>query len=253
MPSEGTDQARERLLAYRLGELAAGELAEIDERLLRDDHFAAALEAARVELLDEYALGEGSHSRRERIARALNLTGEQDASVRFARALAQQLATPSDTLQARARSAAPRGSMRWALMLAASVVLAMGLWRYSPWRQSPGVRTPPAAAPFTLLLRPEQLRSTSGAQILHVPPAVQRLRVQIVLRRGVTRAEVDVRGAGRVVRRDHLRIRALAGRPFVQFELPRRTLPAGAYRITVRSVRRGQAWTERYWVDIASP
>ncbi|NNM62382.1 MAG: hypothetical protein HKM03_09450, partial [Steroidobacteraceae bacterium] len=52
--------SRERLLAYLLEELPAGELSALDEQVLKDEHFAAAFAALRADCLDDYALGRGS-------------------------------------------------------------------------------------------------------------------------------------------------------------------------------------------------
>ena len=249
--ADGTEETRERVLAYLLGELPAGELAEFDRRLLRDESFAASLEAARVDLLDEYARREGPHGRRERIGRALNLTGEADASVRVARALAHQLAR-AGVPRASERRGASRAPLRWAVMLAACGVLGIGLWRYGPWGAGTGTGAPPAAARYTLLLRPARLRSARAPQRVRLPPAARPLRVQIVLHRGVSGAEVTVRGAAGVRRLRALRLHHLQGRPFVQFTLSPRGLPPGLYRFSVRARRDGQVSTERYWVEIAS-
>ena len=251
MSADGTDETRERLLAYLLGDLPADDLAEFDARLLRDESFAASLEAARVDLLDEYARREGPHSRRERIGRALNLTGEADESVRFARSLAHQLARGAGGPQASARRGASRAPLRWAVTLAACGVLGIGLWRYGPWGGGTGPSAPPAATRYTLLLRPARLRSARAPQLVRMPPAARRLRVQIVLHRGVSGAEVTIRGAAGVQRLRSLRLQHLQGRSFVQFALSPRRLPPGLYRFSVRSRRDGRVSTERYWVEIA--
>ncbi len=252
MGNERVDETRERLLAYLLGELPAGELAELDTRLMRDESFAASLEAARDDLLDEYARGDGPRKRHERIERALNLRGGRDESVRFARALGQQLARASQAQPVAQPLAAPRAGLRWALTLTACVGLAVGLWHFHPWRPHARLRPSQASARYTLLLRTDRLRSARAVQVIHLPPAVRWLRVQILLPRGVSGAQVTVHDATGRMREERLAARALSGRPFVQFELPSHRLSPGAYRITVRSLPRGESATERYWFEIAS-
>ena len=254
MSGDGVEQTRERLLAYLLGELPAEELAAFDVRLLRDADFAASLEAARVDLLEEYALGACTDRRRERIAQALNLSGAQDESVRFARALAPALARLAPARAVRARSGVSREPLRWALPLAACALLGVGLWRYSPWRHADGraVRSSTPAT-FTVLLRPARLRSASGLRVVHIPGAAQQVRVQIVLRHAVGRAEVILRHDSSALRVERLAVHHLGATPFVQFILPRRRLAPGQYQLRVRSHEHGRLVTDRYRLEIAPP
>ena len=252
MPGAGGEQTQERLLAYLLGELPADELAAFDARWLREEDFAAALEAARLELLEQYALGACSERRRERIAQALNLSGPQDESVRFARALPHALtrfAPPGR--RSGIRFAAP---LRWALPLAACALLALGLWRYGPGWHTPGqtVRSS-APATFTVLLRPARLRSASGVRVVHIPITAQQVRVQIVLRHAVGRAEVILRHEASVLRVERLAIHHLGATSFVQFILPRRRFAPGEYQLMVRSLEHGRPATDRYRLEIAPP
>jgi hypothetical protein len=235
MPADGTEISRERLIAYLLAELPAGELAALDERLLREEAFAEAVEAARTDLLDEYAHGEQPRERHERIRQALHLPERSDSSVAFARALHTALAG----VQRRERGRRERRdwrTARWALPLAACLLLGLGTWWY---RQGPpaGRAVPSvAAAPFTLLLTPQHLRAAEGVRAVRLPPGLRALRVQIVLGSGARSAEVRVSTPAGSMRFDGLAVRHFNATPFVQIALPASALRTGLYHFEVRTV-----------------
>lgn len=231
MPVDGNEISRGRLIAYLLGELAAEELAALDERVLRDEAFAETLEALRTDLLDEYALGTVSASERERIGRALNLRGESDAPVRFARALHRQLDRPGGL-----RQGAWALRARWAVPIAASVLLVFGAWWYWPAAQMSGNGSVLGRGTvYTLLLRPARLRGADGMRTVQIPAGVTTLQVQIELRETGPFAEVSLRGPGQGLRFRHLPVRTFAGVRFVQFTVPRSALQTGRYTLEVRS------------------
>lgn len=231
MPVDGNEISRGRLIGYLLGELAAEELAAIDERVLRDDAFAEALEALRTDLLDEYALGTVSASERERIGRALNLSGEADASLRFARALHRQLDRAGG-----GRQRAWRVRARWALPIAASVLLVFGAWWYWPAaHESRNGSALGRETVYTLLLRPARLRGAEGMRTVQIPAGVTTLQVQIELRGTGPFAEVSLQGPGQRLRFRHLPVRTFSGVRFVQFSVPRSALQTGRYTLEVRS------------------
>ena len=253
MPADGTEISRERLIAYLLAELPAGELAALDERLLREEAFAEAVEAARTDLLDEYAHGVQPGERRERIRQALHLPERSDPSVAFARALHTALADS----QRRDRGRRERRGWRiarWALPLAACVLLGVGTWWY---RQAPpaGRAVPSlAAAPFTLLLTPQHLRAAEGVRAVRLPPDLSALRVQIVLGAGAGAgsAEVRVSTPAGSMRFDGLAVRHFNATPFVQITLPASALRAGLYRFEVRTVA-PEASRTQYSVMLVQP
>ncbi len=255
MQGEGVEQIQDRLLAYLLGELPADELAAFDARWLREEDFAVALEAARVELLEEYALGACTERRRERIAQALNLSGPQDESVRFARALPHAMARFAPPgRRSGLRLTAVGAPVRWALPLAACVLLALGLWRYSPpWHTQGQTVRSSAPTTFTVLLRPVRLRSASGVRVVHIPLAARQVRVQIVLRQAAGRAVVILRHDASVLRVERLAIHRLGATSFVQFILPRHRFVPGEYQLMVRSLEHGRPATDRYRLEIAPP
>ena len=251
MPADGTEISRERLIAYLLAELPAEELAALDERLLREEAFAEAVEAARTDLLDEYARGVQPRERQERIRQALHLPERSDPSVAFARALHTALAGA----QRRDRDRRVRRSWptaRWALPLAACLLLGVGTWWY---RQAPpaGRAVPSlAAAPFTLLLTPQHLRAAEGVRAVRLPPDLSALRVQIVLAAGARSAEVRVSTPAGSMRFDGLAVRHFNATPFVQITLPASALRAGLYRFEVRTVA-PEASRTQYSVMLVQP
>ena len=239
MSAPGTEFSRARLIAYLLAELPAEELAQIDTRLLIEAQFAAQLEALRVDLVDEYALG-GGGGERERWARALQLSGNSDPSLAFARALTRQVSGDRPPVRRSAPGGPPRRhwmSSRWAGAVAASLVLVIGvcgLWLVPHRAYGP---SPHAARPaFTLLLRPQRTRG-AALPIVHIPRDLSVLRVQIVVPRHAAMVNVVLKGPGGALRFEHLSARRFEEQSFVQFDVRTRLLPSGRYHVTVRSAQ----------------
>ncbi len=248
MVVDESEMSRGRLLAYLLGELTAEDLAAIDARVLCDDAFAEALEALRTDLLDEYALGPLDAAERDRIRRALNLRGEADSPVRFARALHRRLereATPRHSLWT--------GWVRWALPIAASVLLVFGAWWY--WPDSPLLLSrsaPSGEAAYTVLLRPVRLRAAEALRTVRIPSGVTKVRVQIELRGPATFAAVDLHGPHGRLHFEHLAVRTFDGVRFVQVTVPRSALQTGRYTAVVRSQGGAEA-EQRYALWVLAP
>ncbi|MDA8351095.1 MAG: hypothetical protein M0038_20265 [Pseudomonadota bacterium] len=239
MSANGTAFSREQLIAYLLEELPQPQLAAIDARLLSDEPFGVELEAMRVQLLDEYALGGQSAGERERWRRALQVSGDADPALAFARALPRQLerraqSTPAPDPRGRF-SLSPR-RWGWAVPLAASVLLAFGFGGY--WIARHGARRAPrqeAAGAYTLLLRPQRLRGVAGPNVVHVPLDVGSVQVQMVVPGRFALADVTVRSPDGHRRFTHLPIRVFEGVHFVQFALPVRRAHAGIYHFDLRT------------------
>lgn len=233
--------SRERLLAYLLEELPAGELSALDEQVLKDEHFAAAFAALRADCLDDYALGRGSSEQRERIARALNLTASDDRSVALARAWHRALAP-------RNHRSAGRGRWPWALALAASVVLAIGVGWLKPWESAavnPGTGD---GHGFVLLLRPEVLRGATAPPPVLVPGTSPNLDVQIVVRGPAPRYTVRVLGPTGASTYEGLTVRTAGKAHYVQFSIPRGRMATGTYRFKLLQLRGGRCILEHRYV-----
>ena len=256
MSANGTAFSREQLIAYLLGELPEPELAAIDARLLSDEPFGVELEAMRVQLLDEYALGGQSTGERERWRQALQLSGDADPALAFARALPRQLerraqSTPAPDPRGRF-SLSPR-RWGWAMPIAASVLLAFGFGGY--WIARHGARRSPrqeAAGAYTLLLRPQRLRGVAGPNVVHVPLDVGSVQVQMVVPGSFASANVTVHTPDGNRRFTHLPVRTFEGVHFVQFALPVRRARTGIYHFDLQTAG-PQGRVAHYGLILARP
>lgn len=256
MSSGATGPSREQMLAYLLGELPAQELARIDQQLLTDDEFAGAMEEARHDLLDAYALGTLPGGQRERARRALNVSAG-DFPVVFARALRTGLKKTAADRAARAEPAqneliaagtrAPgwRRPLRWALPLVACVIVAFGGWWLWPGHGPGGTAGPDGA--FVLLLRPQVLRGASAARVVSLPAGQSALEVQAVVRGSAKRYAVRVQDASGGWIYADLAARETGGVRFIQFAIPPSRVHSGEYRFEVFGAgdRRRPLWRYR--------
>ncbi len=256
MPTEGTDISREQLVAYLLGELPAEELAELDQKMLCDSAFATAAEALRTDLLDEYATGEAT-GERDRLRRALNVAGDFDRPVQLARALHIHLSLAERQFGSRRRPRRRPAAMpivRWALPLAACLVLGFGAWQYWLGRHRDiGVSAVNGSPAYTLLLRPDRLRGGGVQRVVRLPAGLTALPVQIVVPRGTQSADVILQGPAGSTRIRALAVQSLSGTSFVQLTVPRSALPPGEYRITVHAAGGEAPTVKHYWVAVVSP
>jgi hypothetical protein len=259
MSSSDTPVEPDLVLAYLLDELPERELARIDRRLFEDEAFAAAFEAARVDLLDAYARGKLAAGTSERARRAIERSGQDRMAVSIARALHEQLGNSAPAHGA-PEQAVTRLHKRWswAVPLAACVLASFGAWALWPKSQSPDrieqVRTTGKRAPFVLLLRPEALRG-AAARPVRLPAALRALEVQVLIGRAPARYyEVRVEGPAGAVTYPHLVPRRFKGIPFVQFSLPATWLSSGTYRFELlrEGSPRNRAATD-YTVTLQSP
>jgi len=143
----------DRIIAYLLGQAPPEEAEQLDELSVTDDEFAARLRAAENDLVDGYVRGELSGGRLERFQSVYLSSTRRREKVALARSF---LALADRGTPAVMRQRAPiKRFPKWALALAASVVMVAGgilLYRPSQPGPPPGSATQPQAkAP-----RPEQ-------------------------------------------------------------------------------------------------
>lgn len=248
----------ERLLGYLLGELPSHELAEIDRRLLEDDEFADALGEARDDLLDAYALGALAPEQRDRVHRALGLTGERDARLEFSRALHEALRSPPPSGAREAppgtdRSSPARRAGYWALPVAACLALGAGLWLTRGAHLGNGPSPAVAAGPhFVLLLSPEVLRGEGPERRVSMPRDAAALDVQIVVPDEAMRYDVQVSSPSGHSTYANLVPRSTSGLSYVELSMPRAQLRSLSYEfILLRAQRTSDRPLERYVVHIA--
>jgi CHAT domain-containing protein len=87
------------LRCYLLGQMAAGEELQIEEKLITDDDYFERLEVAEDELIDDYARGELNRREREQFEKHFLVTPERRSKLRLAKALiehANREATAAD-------------------------------------------------------------------------------------------------------------------------------------------------------------
>lgn len=153
-----SEQTREDLERFLLGEAEAAQSAKISEAILDDPDLDAALREVETDLIDALARGQLSPSRAQVMRRYLQETG-QTARLEFAQALVQALK--------------PRRTY-WLEAAAAIVLLAGGAW----WLREPTLQPTPVLH-ATLHLSGEATRGTSVSHQFKLPPATQIVDLEI--------------------------------------------------------------------------
>ncbi len=174
------------LLEYRLGEMDEIRVEEIDERLIGDEEFAAAMQAAEYDLLDAYAAGELSLGDRARVERALEPQG------RFSPAVSGLVAGRSKVAVMPVRGTLRRktAAWKWVLPIAAALLLGalLPLARRGERGESQGALAAPSPAAGTvkvvvpeahvaLVLLPSAVRGTAPVPVL-IGPGVDHVQFQ---------------------------------------------------------------------------
>jgi hypothetical protein len=237
-------QDRESTLRrYLLGTLAEDAAQRLEQEFLRDEDVCTELLALEDELHHEYARGGLDAAERERFAARYLTTTEGRQKVAQARALAAALGGT--------RARAARWPLRPMLLVAASVVLALGALVSSARRErmrvtvtdasplpapSAGAASPEAIPRVvTLALGSAVTRGDTSARRIELAPEVERLRLLIA-----RPAAAPAAGRYRVV------IVSAEGRELwagpaetdadeVAVEVPARGLPEGDYEVVLRA------------------
>jgi hypothetical protein len=244
---------RELLVRYVLGEMSAEESAQIDERLLREAEFADYFEELRFDLLDTYTAGELAAETRHRLEAAFGTKGAAD--VAFAAALAKALSRLG-----KYRRASVLGKLGWNWKLAVatcSVITAalIGLAITERFHRRDGTRpeqvtsSPPipgvhdatgvgarSQSQFVVLLNPNVLRGGATAvQKAPVPEDASSIKVQIIVPDPGEHYSIEIvsHSGRKLASFDKLFSRQVGNTSFVQFSVPRASLPVGRYRIRV--------------------
>jgi len=207
---------QESLRRYLLGDLAPGEIAALEERLLTDTNFYEELLMMEDELIDQYLTGEQSQAERERFESHFSLAPERQQKVRFALTLKKYL---SDTSEAPVTDVDTKSSLggpisvkdsyqrkrsffsflptnpivAYSLAAALLLVIGVGFWMTLNRLKNPG--TTGSGQVLAVVLTPGLNRSGDGGEIkkVSIPPATETLRLQLDLPKGdyaIYRAEL---------------------------------------------------------------
>lgn len=175
---------RDALIAYLLHRLSEPARLELSERVVTDPSLHDALRAVEAELLDDYARGALAREEREAVEAYLLTSPLQQQKLAFATALRARLQPPPSA-----------GWSRWALPMAAAVLL--GLMGITAWlvRENQSLRTAvaalPAAAPVVatgtmaaVFVPAGTVRGGSAGPVVALTTGVEVLRLDLELEAG---------------------------------------------------------------------
>jgi hypothetical protein len=198
---------QDSLRRYLLGDLAPGEIAALEERLLTDSTFYEELLMMEDELIDQYLTGEQSQAEREKFETHFSVAPERQEKVRFALTLKKYL---SDTSEGQVRAVDTRSSLAkpisvtdsyrrrrsffsflptnpmiaYSLAAALLLVAGVGFWITLNRLKNPG--TSGSGRTLAVVLTPGLSRSGDAGEIkkISIPPATETLRLQLDLPKG---------------------------------------------------------------------
>jgi len=235
---------RELRMAYLLGRMTEEEREKIADSLFGDPAFAESMEETERDLLDRYARGELSAEDRAAVELRLLVSDRQKAKLRFSAAMAHR--------RGAAATRRTTGYLWWST-LAASLVIAAGLWALWP-------RHATNSAPNTQAqnrdVAPEQSKSSAetpaifaallsaggtrdaARQEVRLPKSTGLLRFDLELDQAPAAPSYSVqllRASQLLWTQDDVSPTVEAGQPILSVRVPASSLPKGSYEFLIRS------------------